>query len=202
LLRALRLLGLSDVHTLRLTRNRSTMVSIRAGTLRVHAHFVHAPDHVLRALVTFVSGRGTARASARRVIVAYPIPRASGLTFPGERPVHPDDHAMAERLQCEHAALNARHFAGQLRPIRVAVSRRMKTRLGHYAPERLESGAEIAISRRHIRRHGWREAIDTLLHEMVHQWQDEAGLPLDHGPAFRRKAREVGTTPRARRVLR
>ncbi len=80
---------------------------------------------------------------------------------------------------------------------------RMSTRLGHYAPERSHpGGAEIAISRRHIRRHGWREAFDTLLHEMVHQWQEEHGHPIDHGPLFRKKAREVGTTPRARRVLR
>jgi hypothetical protein len=38
---------------------------------------------------------------------------------------------------------------------------------------------------------------ETLLHEMVHQWQAETGQPVDHGRAFRRKAREVGITPRA-----
>ena len=27
---------------------------------------------------------------------------------------------------------------------------------------------------------------------MVHQWQDETGRPIDHGRAFRAKAREVG----------
>jgi hypothetical protein len=31
-----------------------------------------------------------------------------------------------------------------------------------------------------------------MLHEMVHQWQAEMGLRVDHGPTFRRKAREVG----------
>jgi hypothetical protein len=31
-----------------------------------------------------------------------------------------------------------------------------------------------------------------LLHEMVHQWQAENGLPVDHGAVFRRKAQEVG----------
>ncbi len=110
---------------------------------------------------------------------------------------------MAARLQQQHARLNAERFGGALRSIRVSVSRRMKTRLGHYAPARSHpAGAEIAISRRHIRRHGWREAFDTLLHEMVHQWQEETGHPIDHGPAFRRKAKDVGTTPRARRLLR
>ena len=39
----------------------------------------------------------------------------------------------------------------------------------------------------------------TLLHEMVHQWQHETGRVVDHGAEFRRKAREVGITPAARR---
>jgi hypothetical protein len=41
------------------------------------------------------------------------------------------------------------------------------------------------------------EVLDTLLHEMVHQWQDETGRPVDHGREFRRKAREVGIEPTA-----
>ncbi len=41
----------------------------------------------------------------------------------------------------------------------------------------------------------------TLLHEMVHQWQAESGVPVDHGPAFRRKARQVGVLPGAKRML-
>jgi hypothetical protein len=36
---------------------------------------------------------------------------------------------------------------------------------------------------------------------MVHQWQDEAGHAIDHGRAFRAKAREVGVAPSARRAL-
>jgi hypothetical protein len=36
---------------------------------------------------------------------------------------------------------------------------------------------------------------------MVHQWQDEQCMPIDHGAAFRRKAREVGISPRARRTV-
>ena len=203
LLQRLRTHGLRDIATIRLTRNRSTLVSYRAGTLRVQAGFAHAPDEVLRAIAVFVSGRGAARAAARRVIVAHPIQRDVAPRPPRRTALHPDDHAMAERLQRDHARLNAERFGGALRSIRVTVSRRMKTRLGHYAPARSHpDGAEIAISRRHIRRHGWREALDTLLHEMVHQWQEESGHAIDHGPTFRRKAREVGTTPRAKRVLR
>jgi hypothetical protein len=78
----------------------------------------------------------------------------------------------------------------------------MKNRLGHYmaaTPSGLP--AEIAISRTHIRRDTWDEVLHTLVHEMVHQWQDENGLPLDHGQHFRRKAREVGISARATRKV-
>ena len=78
----------------------------------------------------------------------------------------------------------------------------MRARLGHYtAATKTGDPPEIAISRRHLRNHGWDEALHTLLHEMVHQWQDERGLAIDHGPTFRRKAREVGISPFARRTV-
>jgi hypothetical protein len=40
-----------------------------------------------------------------------------------------------------------------------------------------------------------------LLHEMIHQWQAESGLAVDHGPAFRKKARVLGIAPRAMRDI-
>jgi hypothetical protein len=76
----------------------------------------------------------------------------------------------------------------------------MKSRLGHYSAASHGVSGEIAISWRHIRRHGWDDALRTLLHEMVHQWQDETGRPIDHGPDFRQQAREVGIAAAARRV--
>jgi hypothetical protein len=36
---------------------------------------------------------------------------------------------------------------------------------------------------------------------MVHQWQDEHGQVIDHGPTFRARARAVGIAPSARRLL-
>ena len=78
----------------------------------------------------------------------------------------------------------------------------MRSRLGHYtAATALGDAAEIAISWSHLRRHGWEEALHTLLHEMVHQWQDETGRPIDHGAAFRAKARDVGIEAAARRMV-
>jgi transposase len=78
----------------------------------------------------------------------------------------------------------------------------MRTRLGELAVD-LRSGrpTEIAVSRRHILRHPWPEVEHTVLHEMVHQWQAETGLPVDHGRSFRLKAREVGIEPQARRKV-
>jgi hypothetical protein len=76
----------------------------------------------------------------------------------------------------------------------------MRTRLGELAVD-LRTGRplEIALSRRHLARHDWAEVEHTMLHEMVHQWQAETGLPVDHGPSFRRKAAELGIERRARR---
>jgi SprT-like family len=176
------------------------MVSVGAGELRVHAGYLEAPETVLRAIVSFVNARTRAdRRAAQRVIVAaaavaHVTPRAPERT-------HPDDEPLVARLRALHARLNAERFGGALREIPVRVSRRMKTRLGHYVPAGPHAAVEIVISRRHIRRDGWDDATDTLLHEMVHQWQDESGLRVDHGPAFRRMAREVGATPAAKRVV-
>jgi hypothetical protein len=198
LLARLRHLGLHRIDRLTLTRNRSVFVSFAGAVLRVHEVFADAPDDVLRAIVVFVCGRGAARRAARRQILEYPVPV-------GERArrkptaTHRDDRLAADRLAEEHARLNHERFGGALRKIHVAVSRRMRTRLGHYAPAASHGVAEIAISRRHIRRHGWDEVLDTLLHEMVHQWQEESGLPVNHGASFRRKATEVGAVPRAKK---
>lgn len=114
---------------------------------------------------------------------------------------HPDDKFIAEQLTFWHARMNTDRFGGKLSPITVRVSRGMRSRLGHYAPAQRGAPPEIAISRRHVKRHGFGEALQTLLHEMVHQWQDESKLPLGHGADFRRKALEVGIVARAKRTV-
>ena len=201
LLARLRDEGLKGIERLRLTRNRSVMVSFRNGELRVHEGYLGAPPHVLRAIAVFVSGRTRAvRRAAQQVILAHRIERAPREARP-ER-VHPDDETMVRKLAEWHRRYNAHFFGGALRPVTVRVSRRLRRRLGHYsAATPAGEPPEIVISRRHIRRHGWEEALHTLLHEMVHQWQDETGRPIDHGAVFREKARAVGITPSARRIL-
>jgi len=114
----------------------------------------------------------------------------------------PQDRAVIEQLQQAHQRYNTELFGNELRPVPIRISGRMKNRLGHYMSA-TSSGwpAEIAISRRHIRLDTWDDVIHTLIHEMVHQWQDENGLPIDHGAHFRHKAREVGITARATRQV-
>ena len=201
LLARLRQLGLRRITRARLTRNRNVMVSFAGGELRVHEGYLAAPESVLRAIVAFVEARTPAeRRAAQQLIVSFPI-RSSRPPSRRER-THADDVELAAQLKEWHARYNERHFQGTLRPIGIRVSRRMKSRLGHYTAA-VAGGepAEIAISRSHLRRHGWAEALHTLLHEMVHQWQDETQHAIDHGATFRRKAREVGIEPFARRVL-
>jgi hypothetical protein len=78
----------------------------------------------------------------------------------------------------------------------------MRRRLGELSVD-LNTGrpTEIGLSRRHLTRHLWAEVEHTMLHEMVHQWQAENGLAVDHGPTFRRKAKELGVLPASKRTV-
>lgn len=110
-----------------------------------------------------------------------------------------DDAAIIGQLQAEHAAYNATLFDSELGAVRIRLSRRMKNRLGHYMVAGGGQPAEIAMSLRHIERDSWDDVLHTLVHEMVHQWQDQNGMALDHGQTFRAKAMEVGISARATR---
>jgi hypothetical protein len=190
--------GLRGIEAIALMRTRTVMVSLIGRTLRVHEGYVDAPDDVLRAIVTFSTTRTrAARAAAKEVILAYDVERAPAVRRI-EQP-RPGDMAIVASLQAAHRELNAQWFEGKLQPVALRVSGRMASRLGHYDPGSRFTPPEIALSRTHVVKHGWREALHTLLHEMVHQWQHETGVPVDHGPGFRRKCREVGITPAARR---
>ncbi len=212
LLARLRSLGLKRIETCRLTRNANVMVSWRGAELRVHEGYLSAPPEIHEAIVAFVESRsrGERRAATKRIVAfAGSTWRDSGRR---ER-TRPEDEPLAQKLEEWHARLNAEYFGGALRAVPIRVSRRMKSRLGHYTAGRLGGGTagpqrhtakalgEIAISWRHVRRHRWEEVVHTLIHEMVHQWQDETGLPIDHGPRFRAKARDVGIDAAAKRAV-
>ena len=198
----LRILGLRGIRLCSLTTNRSSLVSFQADRLRIQRCFVDAPDDVLRAVVRFVNGRGAARRAARRTLLAYAVPRAAA---PGpsrrRRPSsHPHDRPLVERLREAHGMLNRERFGDALGAVAIRVSRRLRARLGHYAPGS-DDPPEITIGRRHLRRDRWSSVLETLVHEMVHQWQHETGRPIAHDRDFRRKAREVGIPGAARARL-
>ena len=72
----LRQLGLKRITRVRLTRNRTVMVSHTGGELRATEGYLDAPEAVLRAIVGFVEGRTRAdRRAAQRVIIAFPFVR-------------------------------------------------------------------------------------------------------------------------------
>jgi hypothetical protein len=208
LYRRLAALGLRPVADVRLTSNRSVMVSFsKDRALRVHRGFAQASDRVLKAIVRFVAP-GTPRAlrkAAEHEILSYHAERlAEGRTAPKRRVerARPGDAPVLARLADLFTAYNARHFGGALSPLPIRLSSRMRTRLGHLALDGAGVPTEITISRRHLKAHGWEETAHTLLHEMVHQWQHANGHAVDHGPAFRAKAREVGVTAGAQRWVR
>lgn len=191
-------MGLRGVEQLVLMRTRTVMVSLIGRTLRVHEGYAEAPESVLRAIVAFAVARNKAeRVAAREVILAHDVERAP--VARRQEPPRAGDAALITQLTEAHRQLNAQWFGGTLKSIPLRLSGKMATRLGHYDPGSRHLPAEIVMSRAHIAKHGWREAMHTLLHEMVHQWQHETGRPIDHGPEFRNKARDVGITPAARR---
>jgi hypothetical protein len=209
LARRLDLLGLHPAGGVRVTDNRSVMVSLSPkGVLRIHRGYALAPDRILKAVVRFVSPRtprALRRAAEHEILSFHPEEHAAGPLRSwrsADRP-RPGDAEKAERLARLFAEFNARHFGGALPVLPFRISGRMRTRLGQLCI-RHETGEpyEITMSRGHIDRHGWDEASHTLLHEMVHLWQHQHGHAVDHGPAFRRKAKDVGVTGSARRAVR
>jgi hypothetical protein len=201
-------LGLRGVADVRTHANRAVMVSLTARrVLRVHRGYAYAPDRVLGAIVSFLDPRRSRveRRAAEQVFLAFPVemyvPR-SARPRAIERP-RPGDLALLHRLHEAHQRFNAEYFGGRISEIPIRLSGRMRVRLGEVSVD-LRTGRpiEIAMSRLHLTRHSWDEVEHTMLHEMVHQWQAESGLPVDHGPTFRAKAREVGVLPAAQRPVR
>jgi len=90
-------------------------------------------------------------------------------------------------LQLLFARLNLEHFGGTLRAHRIGYNARMTTCTGRisYRPPVIE--LSLPLLTRHPR-----QITPTLLHEMVHAWLYQVGLPSGHGRDFKAKMREVG----------
>jgi hypothetical protein len=204
--RRLRLLGLHNVDRVVTHTNRTVMVSLGARrVLRLHQGYAFASDRVLVAIIRFLDPRlpTALRRAAQREFLDFPVEQhaPSSALARRERP-RPGDLLLLHRLRQLHDRFNAQHFGSTLSDIPIRLSGRMRRRLGELSVD-LRDGRplEISLSRRHLARHSWTEVEHTMLHEMVHQWQAENGLPVDHGPAFRKKAAELGIQPQASRRL-
>jgi hypothetical protein len=199
-------LGLRDVDGVITHTNRTVMLSLNRRILRIHRGYSYAPDRVLKAIVRFLNPRvpRALRRVAEREFLQFPVEEhAPPPAGPGrrERP-RPGDLLLLHRLEMLYQQLNQKHFGGTLEEIPIRLSGRMRRRLGEFSVDiRTGRPIELSLSRQHIARHSWAEVEHTLLHEMVHQWQAETDLKVDHGPTFRRKAREVGVLPAAKRTI-
>ena len=114
----------------------------------------------------------------------------------------------SEWLQARWRHLNARHFAGSLRPIEIVWSRRLTASVGMFACRqgpRASSLPAMTPSHREIRLslplfeqlaartpYAEQELLNTLAHEMIHQWQfDVLKRRPDHGLEFLRKMTQM-----------
>ena len=189
------------------------MVSLRGAELRVHEGYLvgaagrsRGDRRVRRGPVARRAARGdqdeSSRSPARRCARQWP-PRANAARGRAAR---------AEARRSGTRGSTRSTSAERCEPVPIRVSRRMKSRLGHYTAGRLDGRtAGPQRQRRRVGRSrsagvtfagtGGTRSLHTLLHEMVHQWQDETGLPIDHGPRFRAKARDVGIDAAAKRAV-
>ncbi|MDF0674054.1 MAG: SprT-like domain-containing protein [Nitrospira sp.] len=116
-----------------------------------------------------------------------------------------------EGLQARWQHLNARYFAGSLRPIEIVWSQRLTASVGMFACRqgpKTFSPLTMTNSLREIRLslplfeqlaagtpYAEQELLNTLAHEMIHQWQfDVLKRRPDHGLEFLRKMTQINRT--------
>ena len=189
---------------LTLTDNRRRIVSVNPdrSAIRMHHAFAKADDAVLAAVaVAYLPGTTPRRRTAaiqavRAFIKTISLDRSPVRTL--RRRPHPGDRPHLERMQAVFDEVNRASFGGKLPRVPIHLSRKMRRRNGHFAWQPLE----IVISWRLCAYGAPGEAEETMRHEMIHLWQYVEGLPVDHGPVFRRAAHRLNVHPRATRPVR
>lgn len=104
-------------------------------------------------------------------------------------------------FQAMYDYFNGALFDGTLRPVILNFSRAANT-LGFFAPERWEQAKstthEISLNPAHLATRSPRDVASTLVHEMVHCWQQEHGTPSArgyHNKEWAAKMETVGLMP-------
>lgn len=192
--------------------NRSTIWSVtQNGTvLNLHSAYRFAPMHVLRCFSVIVSAseaRAFAYKAACHTVEDWPGLRAAfrqlqaeGGRLRRERRIRcqgtPEERT---RFRALYEECNRTVFHGRLpADVRLRISRRMKTRLGHISPEGTRTRrrvGEIALNRILFREGCEGLLRETLMHEVAHiaayLFEGDAG----HGGPWRRWAVRLGCPP-------
>lgn len=141
--------------------------------------------------VTIVSGSG--------VVATAPGFTAKPTRKPAAKEAVTDSLFAAYKAMYDH--FNQALFGGKLLPVVLNFSRHANSR-GFFAPERWEAGDavthEISLNPTYLMSCGARETASTLVHEMVHCWQQEHGTPGRkgyHNEQWAKKMDEVGLAP-------
>jgi len=111
-------------------------------------------------------------------------------------------HEAIGRIYAEYHAVNNSHFGGLLRPVRFDFTRLTPKIKGRRQVARTVASDEgnwcyVELDDRYMLTASWPDLVETLRHEMVHVWQAQMGYDLNHGPTFRKKAKELGISERA-----
>lgn len=110
--------------------------------------------------------------------------------------------ALYRALQTAFDHFNHTLFAGELPPC-VLTLRAARTRYGHHQPARFSGASderldEIALNPGYFALRPLDEVLSTLVHEMVHHWQENLGKPTrsnHHNGEWAAKMQEVGLMP-------
>lgn len=109
-------------------------------------------------------------------------------------------------LESAYQHFNKKLFGNMLPQCLITYTRRKKS-YGYFSPDRMErvnaKGAEycheIALNPCHFKDRSLREVVSTLVHEMVHVWQEEFGTPSKtysyHNKQWAEKMKEIGLYP-------
>jgi hypothetical protein len=106
--------------------------------------------------------------------------------------------------QAMYDYFNAELFGGELPPVLLNFSRHSPRTLGFFAPQRWESASgtetthEISLNPAHLKTRSPADVAATLVHEMVHLWQQEFGSPSRsgyHNHQWAAKMEDVGLIP-------
>jgi hypothetical protein len=188
----------------RLRENRTRLLGFgrERGTLNLHAALAEAPPEVLDAVATFCGSRFRRRRHRAAAVIRDFVAAARPLPPPPRRRARCGGSPAEQlRVRALYDALNRERFDGRLpAEVPLRISRRMRTRLGHFVPRSAADGTrdagEIALNHALLRLGAEAELEETMLHEMAHL---EAWLlhgSRSHDRLWRACARRAGCIPR------